>query len=101
MKVAKRRISGVPLSTLALGLVVAACAPTGGELSFDAAVADCTAAAITFGKGPWSNEEQEPPEHAVQDRYRACVHAKSGRYPDAPVIWREVPRTSALDAVQG
>lgn len=74
---------------LGLVAVLGACVPVAAtKLSLHDATAVCTDRAIAFGQRPWTVYEDEPPDSVVQDRYRACVFAKSGSYPAHPVAWR-------------
>lgn len=86
---------------LILPLLVAACAttPQAAKLSLAQATQVCTERAVEFGQKPWSHVDAEPPNSAVQDRYRACVYANSGSYPAEDVNWRRPPPTPAKEAI--
>ena len=78
--------------------LLAACAPQTARLTLDDATALCTQRAVAFGKRPWNAIHPEPPNNVVQDRFRACVFAKSGMYPVQKVQWRRPPPTPAEEA---
>lgn len=84
---------------IVLPVALAACGPTAAKLSLADATALCTDRAIAFGKRDWTPFNPEPPNAVVQDRYRACVFANSGAYPDGPVAWRMPPPTPISEAL--
>ena len=57
--------------------------------SFAEAVDVCTDRAVKFGNSTFGKAADFPQPDMVQQRYRACVFANSGKYPKAPVQYRK------------
>ena len=90
----------IRVAAIALIAVVACTPQQAAKLGLAEAVDLCTERAIVFGMGRYGREAEEPPNSVVQDRYRACVYANSGAYPEGPVAWRRPPPTPFEEAIE-
>ncbi len=80
-------IKAILFGTLLLVPLLAS-AGTSAKVSLTVAENICTARALTFSesiRGPYGDH---PDFLMVQDRYRSCVHAKSGAYPRQKLVQR-------------
>jgi hypothetical protein len=60
------------------------------KISLQAAESVCLQRAERFVRTPYGRDASGPTPNQVKDRYRACVYAKSGRYPSSGLNIRGV-----------
>lgn len=84
-KIIVGRPLGICLLIAACTLIVTVSSVVAKQMiPLSAAIAQCEAQSIRYGRTLHGQGADTPPDHLVDQRFRSCVHAKSGQYPPKP-----------------